>query len=153
MNIQEGATHAPVYPIASGTKAPRTASEAAARAVDADPDRKLRVYTAITVVAFLEHGLVPDMIADRVMEPILYVRPRISQLGALGVVVKGAQRISPTHGRTAHIVEPSPDLIRFVADRDPGDDQQLEQIVREFITARLVEEARAQRTARRGADV
>jgi hypothetical protein len=137
------------YPIAAGSKAPG-ASNSAALGVDRDPDRKMTVYVRIVIHAILESAKVIDQIADAIGEMILYARPRCSELIALGVLQKGAQRIASHHGRSAHTVLPSDALAEYIGMHDPDDLDRLEKLVESFIHLQQVVERKAQKLARTG---
>jgi hypothetical protein len=118
-------------------------------AVDSDGDQKFRALVQITLDSVVESDLVIDRIADRISEPILYTPPPGSELIALGVVRQGPQRISPTHGRKAHVVEPTDALVTFLGENDPDGSIEIERLIGESVAARLIEARRARRTAQR----
>lgn len=82
-----------------------------------------------------------DEISVRLGESFLYVRPRCSELGALGVLCKGPRVVSPTCGRSAHSVVPSDDL-KHALERDWHPDMELDGlriVIRRFILDRVLE--------------
>lgn len=139
------------YPILTGFKS-TGAAEIAARLVDRDPERLMRTYTAITIAAILSPPMVSDEIAMLIEESPLYVRPRITKLIQLGVLVKGALRMALICGRAAHVIEPSDDLLTMLERRaiDLSSDQELWASVGGFILDRLDDERRAAHIAAKG---
>ncbi|WP_020695449.1 hypothetical protein [Reyranella massiliensis] len=135
------------YPATAGFKS-LGASEIAARIVDRDPERRLNTMISITLVALIGTPMVGDEIALTIHEGVLYVRPRISELVALGILVKGPTRPASICGRMASVLQPSNDLLDLIERRgiqlDGSDDDALWAAVGSIILARL-EAAKHQR--------
>ena len=132
------------YPVTPGYKA-IGAAEIAARIVDRDPERRLNTWIAITVTALLATPMVGDEITT-IQEGVLYVRPRISELVNLGIVVKGPTRPASICGKQAAVILPSNDLLDMVVRRelqlDGSDDDALWAAVGSMILDRVEEEKR-----------
>lgn len=148
-------TNSETYPVASGHKADG-ASKDAARAVDANPDRKLRAQVE-SVMAVLVSG--DDLIADEIGVAInetgpLYIRPIVSTLVNMGILIKSSVRkMTQIHGRPAHVIRPSADLFAFL-DRHADqieDEDDLRKIVTAFVIGRIESERLAMQIARHGA--
>lgn len=142
------------YPVASGHKADGASKEAAA-AVDANPARKLNAQVE-SVMAVLMFG--DDLIADEIGVVInetgpLYIRPIISTLCNMGIVIKSAvKKKTQIHGRNAHVIRPSADLFVFIdqhADQI-ADEDDLRRIVTAFVVGRIESERLAMQIARHG---
>jgi hypothetical protein len=145
-------TTASGYPLSAGYKDDST-SKAAARAVDANSVRLLDCYARIVLTAIMEPHYVIDEVAESIHEPILYVRPRASELFNLGILSKGAKRVSPTHGRQAHVYAPAEDIVWYIAENDPTDLVRLERVIRTFIAERIAADRAARAAAKRGSHV
>jgi hypothetical protein len=143
---------ASAYPLRSGSKAGTGASLSAGLHVDADPNRRLKVYTQIAIRTVLDPPLVADQIASRIGEGILYVRPRCTELVQLNVIQYGVQKIASTCGRSAGTLHPTVSLAIFIAEQDPDDAVQLERSITSFIVARRLEVRLARHDASHGAD-
>ncbi len=97
------------YPHLAGFKAPGT-SQAAAATVDA---KTLRGQ----VLRTLERcgDLTADEIAHRLAESILSIRPRLSELRALGLVVDSGRRRPNASGRSAIVFSLAPEPMALAA--------------------------------------
>lgn len=137
------------YPMSPGAKSDG-ASTIAAELID--PNRKLAAQVAILVRVLLgDTDLVPDELAFEIREPILFSRPRVSELVNLGLVLKGPTKLgSSHHSRPAHTIHPSEDLIRYVYERDPETPSDLRGILRGLIVTREIEDRRIKRQNRKG---
>lgn len=116
-----------LYPNRSGFKR-NDASEINARNIDRDPERKLQAYLMIAWIAACDPTHNADEIAEEISEPILYVRPRVSELVSLGLIQKGPRRKSKTHGKLAHNMIPSVKLRMAVITGRKDDDAILRKI-------------------------
>jgi hypothetical protein len=140
-----------VYPVAAGHKENHGTSQIAARQVDADPDRKLRIQTEAAILITLNPDMTADDVAAELGESVLYVRPRISELVALNVLVKtNRKRPSLACGRSAAIMIASGDLLDHIARCDPEGIEDFRIVVRGFIQSRIIQERAALRLSRRG---
>lgn len=137
------------YPVVAGYKS-LGASEIAARIVDRDPERRLNTMISITLVALIGTPMVGDEIAMTIHEGVLYVRPRISELVMMGILVKGPTRPASICGRMASVLQPSNDLLNMLIQRgieiDGSDDDALWAAVGSMILDRI-EAERQQRKA------
>lgn len=140
------------YPAEAGFKTSGT-SEIAARIVNRDPTRKLDCMINLTLCSLLlAESVVADEASALVEESVLYVRPRVSELVAMGILVKGPSKTASVCGRSAHTLEPSPDLLAMLARRDIdlADDVQLVGAVGGIILDRLEDARRAAEIATKG---
>lgn len=139
------------YPVVAGYKS-LGASEIAARVVDRDPERRLNTLANVALVALLGTPMVADEIAVLIDEGPLYVRPRISELVMMGIVVKGPTRPASICGRMASVILPSNDLLSLIERRgiqlDGSDDDALWASIRAFIFTRLEDMKRERQSTR-----
>jgi hypothetical protein len=127
--------HTISYPARAGHKV-GGAAELAAVAVDEGPNRLLRVMTEILFATSVDGSMCADELAGIVEEPILYTRPRCSQMIALGLLRQASMKTSPTCGRQAHTLLPV-DWVATRLDRCRSDDERL------AVCERIVLKARA----------
>lgn len=125
------------YPARAGAKTSDGASDAAARQVDSNRDRRLNTQVEIIMTSLLEDDLVIDQVAHHVGEDRLYVRPRASELVNLGVMVKAKRKLSASFNRIAHVYAASDDLLNYIELKDPKDEAHLKQIIAAFILQRI----------------
>lgn len=129
------------YPASAGSKVDG-ASRTVAKQVDADPLRKLNIQIAIVLDTIIHGDRCIDEVAVDLNESYFYMRPRASELVALGVIAKGSKKTSDTHGRTAHTLIPSVDLAHELqrARADLCDDADgIRIVIRRFILDRVMD--------------
>jgi len=124
------------YPISAGHQS-GSASQLAASEVDRDPERKIMTQALAALVATLYPHWCMDEIATEIGEPLLYARPRISELISLGILAKGGLKISPTHRRQAHAIIPTSDT-KDLVDTASDDDEAL-LFIRALIEIRIAD--------------
>ena len=91
----------PPYPLTPGSKDPDSA-DAAPTAYDANRTRQLCLQV------LRQHGpQTPDEIATRLRADVLYIRPRLSELRALGHVLRTGERRPNRSGKPAHVLRAS----------------------------------------------
>ncbi|WP_439612710.1 hypothetical protein [Reyranella sp.] len=83
-----------------------------------------------------------------------YIRPIISTLCNLGILIKSAAyKKTAIHGRNAHVVRPSADLNAFIERRSYqiADEDDLRRLVTAFVIGRIESERLAMQVAKHGA--
>ena len=138
MNNQTDGTRASLYPLRAGFRVReyKGASQQAAREVDFNQDRRLKVDCLIAYFACFYGSLVSDeiiaKIARRTDDPARSVQPRISELVAMKLLVKGPTVKRSLHKRAAHLILPTDELRKTLSGLDPNDPR-LERLLPEIV--------------------
>lgn len=85
------------YPEAPGYKARKTSLDAARGMTERAPKLRDRIFDSLKT----EGPATPEIIAERLGEPLMNVRPRLSELAKLGLVFDTGRRGEAQGGRRA----------------------------------------------------
>jgi hypothetical protein len=120
----------PVYPCGPGAKAGGTSAEAGLQIAARARVLRRKVYETIRILS--PDGLTADETAQLLKESVLSVRPRVSELKALGLIVATGERRRNASGMSANVwraaAVPEPRTERTEDGKDLGNDAGMEAV-------------------------
>jgi hypothetical protein len=110
-----------IYPDAPGFKGPRNGTSADAAETIKPALGYFRKLVLDEYEAIAPWGATADEIAARLKVSILTVRPRVSELGRLGLIIKTAERRENASGMSAQVWKLAPPKVQPISPQGPGE--------------------------------